>query len=433
MTVPRRRLLPLLLPGLALSLLALAAVLFLRQGGIAPLRVPDGGAPATAAADAATLEQGRYLARIGNCAACHTPRGGTPYAGGRGFPTPWGTLFSTNLTPDPGTGIGDWSVEEFRHAMRHGVGREGLLYPAFPFAHFALVGDADLDALFAYLHTLPAIDAPRRENALRAPAGWRPMLMGWRMLFHRPRRFQPDPDRSDLWNRGRYLADGLAHCQMCHSGRGAFASLPADRYLAGGIIPGQGWYAPPLTRSALERFQTRELADYLRSGVSAHTAASGPMAEVVFTSLRHLTAEDALAIATYVKDVPDRPRARRPELVGERRSGALAASGRAVYAAQCASCHGDDGRGRGTDYPALAGNPALTVNDPVNAVLLVLYGGSPPTTSLNPRPYSMPPFAHTLTDAEIAAVVTHIRGAWGNRGAAVSPDQVQRMRGIRLD
>ncbi|MFC4729728.1 c-type cytochrome [Coralloluteibacterium thermophilus] len=431
----RRPLWLLLLPAfvpVVVLVLCVGLFLFFRQGGLEPLRVPTGtGTPAPT--DAASIERGRYLARVGNCDTCHTPRGGAPYTGGRAFPTDWGTVFSTNLTPDPDTGLGDWSLEEFRHAMRHGVSRTGMLYPVFPYANFALLEDADLDALFAYLHSLEPVRAEAPANRLDWPASWRPVLLGWRMLYHRPRTPGEVPDRSESWNRGRYLVDGLAHCDMCHSERGRFASLPGERYLAGGIIPGQGWYAPPLTRSTLERFPVDDLAHYLRSGVSLQAAASGPMAEVIFTSLQHLDAADAEAIATYIKDVPDRARPGSRDLVSERSTTAMAGNGRTLYEDHCAQCHGSDGRGRGMDYPALAGNPALTVNDPVNAVRLVLYGGVPPTTALNPRPHSMPPFAHTLSDADVAAVVTYVRGAWGNRGTAVSADQVQRMRGMRID
>ncbi|MBS7455523.1 c-type cytochrome [Coralloluteibacterium stylophorae] len=418
---------------LAILLAVAAAFLFMRQGGLEPLRVPDGGATAIAA-EPALVERGAYLARLGNCLTCHTTRGGTPYAGGRGFATPWGTLYSSNLTPDAATGLGDWSLDQFRHAMRHGVTEEaGFLYPAFPFANFALLTDPDLEALYAFLRTQAPVRAPQRPDTLAFPAGSRGAILAWRMLFHRPRApFEPRPDRSAAWNRGRYLVDGVGHCDMCHGERGAFGSLPADRYMAGGRIPGEGWYAPPLGRQALARYGVDELAQFLRTGVSPHGAAYGPMAEVVYSSLRALTPEDAQAMAVYLKDIPDRPRTAYAGIVGGTRAGELAADGRRLYARHCAECHGADGRGRGLDYPPLAGNPSLAEGHPVNTVRMVLYGGVPPVTAGNPRPYSMPPFAHQLSDAEVAAVVTYVRQAWGNRGGAVSPDQIEDLRGLPL-
>ena len=425
--------LALLLPLLALLLAG--ALMINAQGGFAPLRVPEEGTRPVKF-DAAQVEHGAYLARIGNCVTCHSTRGGTPYAGGRAFVSDYGTLHSNNLTPDPDTGLGDWTLEEFRHAMRLGVSRNGLLYPAFPFANFAHLDDADLDALFAFLAGLPPVHAPRRANTLSFPASWRSgAVLGWRMLFHRPRTLAEDPAQSPEWNRGRYLVDGLGHCAMCHSGRGAMQSLPVERYMAGGHITGQGWYAPPLDRISLERWQTAELADYLRSGVSRHGSAYGSMAEVIYTSLQYLDEGDALAIATYIKTIEPslsrRARARnRGDLVT---TGPASANGLLIYQNHCAQCHGDDGRGRGLVYPPLAGNPLVASASAVNSVRLVLFGGAAPTTEGNPRPYSMPPYVGRLADDEIAAVVSYIRAAWGNGAPPVSLDEVRALRRIPLD
>ena len=252
-----------------LAIIVIAWVLFRAQGGMAALTLPEGGSRELANAPA-LVAKGEYLARIGNCVTCHTRRGGEPFTGGRGFTSDYGTVYSTNLTPDPATGLGEWTREEFHHAMRHGVSRRGLLYPVFPFAHFAHLDDGDLDALFAYLSRLPAVSAPDRANSLSFPAGWRRALVAWRMLFHRPRAHPENPEQSAAWRRGRYLVDGLGHCAMCHSGRGAFASLPVERYMAGATILGQGWYAPPLDRASLERWATPEPPDHPRGGVSRH-------------------------------------------------------------------------------------------------------------------------------------------------------------------
>ncbi len=413
-----------------LVIVAIALVLFRAQGGMAALTLPTQGGRDVPNADV-LVERGEYLARIGNCVTCHTRRGGIPFAGGRGFVSDFGTVHSTNLTPDPETGLGQWTREEFHHAMRHGVSRRGLLYPIFPFAHFAHLDDADLDALFAYLSRLAPVAMVERGNSLSFPSNWRRAMLFWRMLFHRPRSHPDDPRQSPPWHRGRYLVDGLGHCAMCHSGRGAFASLPVERYMAGATILGQGWYAPPLDRMSLERWSEQELADYLRGGVSRHGSAYGSMAEVVYTSLQYLTADDALAMASYLKTIPPAPARTRPS----RRLGAVTgnADGLRLYGEHCAQCHGDDGKGRGLDHPPLAGNPKVHGDDVVNPIRLVLFGGVAPVTRLNPEPHSMPPYAGRLDDGEVASVVNYIRNAWGNAGKPVSVDDVRAQHRLPLD
>lgn len=421
---------------LPLVLLAAAAggFLLLQQGGLAPYRVPVADATTPPAGDAS---EGAYLARIGNCLTCHTVRGGAPFAGGRPFRTAYGTIYSTNLTPDPQTGLGDWSAAEFSHAMRNGVSRHGVLYPAFPYANFAHLTDADIDALFAYLRGLPPVQAPTPANDLLWPANWRPALVGWRMLHYRPAPLAAPADASPAWLRGRYLVDGLGHCAMCHGSRGPRGSLPADGYLAGGRIPGQGWYAPPLDSRQLARYGVDQLADYLRNGATEHGAAYGSMAEVVYTSLRHLRPADAQAMATYLKSVPPHGGDEAPDASRFLYAGAQPTSnphnGGRLYQDHCASCHGDTGEGRGRDYPPLRGAVSVTAPDPINAVRMVLYGGMPPTTEGNPRPHSMPPYAGRLDNAEIAAIVTHIRSNWGEQSRPVSPADVAAYYGIRGD
>jgi len=411
------------------------ALLFAAQGGFEAFRVPT-VPTAPVMTTPQVIAQGEYLARLGNCITCHTTRGGAPYAGGRAFNSAYGTLYSTNITPDPETGIGDWSIDEFRHTLRHGVSRHGPLYPAFPFANFNRLSEPDIDALFAFLKTVPAIDSPARANRLGFPANLRSAMVAWRMLHHRPRPLLADTSQSAAWNRGRYLVDGVGHCDQCHSGRGSQASLPPELYMAGGRIPGQDWYAPPLNQSALDRWNTESLATYLRRGTATQGSAYGPMAEVIHVSLQHLTPDDAVSMATYLKTIPARPR---PVEIDTRQTRVNAASqasnvsGLTLYRDHCESCHKADGRGRDLDYPPLAGNPLVTSVDPVNAVRLVLHGGIAPSTALNPRPYSMPSFADRLNDEEVAAVVNHIRTSWSNSGNAVSLDEVRAMRRLRVD
>lgn len=415
------------LAPLLLLALAIGGVMFARQGGFAPYRVPDEARVVTAATPAQRAE-GEYLARIGNCATCHGVRGGVPFTGGRAFRTAWGTIHSTNLTPDPATGLGDWSLAEFRHAMRNGVGRHGALYPAFPYANFALLTDADLDALFAYLSSLPPVVHPTPANRLRFPASWRTALVGWRMLYYRPADPAFGSSQPAQWQRGRYLVDGLGHCAMCHGARGRTGSLPVQGYLAGETIPGLGWYAPPLDQRQLARYSERELADYLRQGTSPHGDAYGPMAEVVYASLRHLRDGDALAMAAFLKSVPAHPRA-----PVARAGAAPDADGEALYERHCADCHGSDGRGVPGRHPPLVDAVAVTAPDPVNALRLVLYGAMPPTTAGNPRPQTMPPFVQRLDSAEIAAVTNYIRMRWGGHAARLGAAEVEASHGIVVD
>ncbi|MEO7065100.1 MAG: c-type cytochrome [Dokdonella sp.] len=434
MSLRRLGLLGLVLLPFVLASIAIGGLLFLRQGGFGPYRIPR-GAGRVVPADAATVARGAYLARLGDCVACHTTRGGVPFAGGRGFSTDYGTIYSSNLTTDPHYGLGDWSADEFAHSMRNGVSRNGVLYPVFPYAHFAQVDDADLDALYAYLKTVPASKQVPPPNRLDFPASWRPALIGWRMLYYHAVETSPEPPSSSApFVRGRYLVDGLGHCAMCHSARGARGSLPAQGYLAGGRIPGVGWYAPPLDSHQLQRYSTDQLVAYLRTGTSPQGSAYGPMAEVVYNSLSALSAEDATAIATYLKSAlphasptpPLFPPEQAPQL-------GVASIGADVYKRACADCHGDNGRGKDAAYPPLRDAASITAPDPINAVRIVLYGGMAPTTAGNPRPYSMPPFVQQLSDAEIAAVINYVRHEWAGLPSGLTAADIERMHGIVLD
>lgn len=413
-----------------LAVFAIGFFLFERQGGFAPYRIP-GDSGRVVPADAETLERGEYLARIGDCMACHTAQGGAPFAGGRGFATGYGMIYSSNLTPDREHGIGAWSIDEFAHAMRHGVSRRGPLYPVFPYEHFATLADADIDALFAYLRSVPANANVPPPNRLDFPADRRSALVLWRMLHYRPEAQAPAAASED---RGRYLVDGLGHCAMCHSAREPSGALAADGYLAGGRIPGSGWYAPPLDAKQLQRYPVEQLADYLRSGASDAGAAYGPMAEVVYRSLQALSADDALAMARYLKGVPAHPQ-RKTEftLLPEPPHQVAAGNGAEIYKRACADCHGKDGEGKAGQYPALRDAVATTAPDPINAVRMVLYGGFPAATAHNPLPYSMPPFVQQLSPAEIAAVTNYVRETFGGQRSQLTSADVEAMHGIVLD
>ncbi len=373
--------------------------------------------------------RGEYLARAGNCIGCHTRRGGEPYAGGRAVRTPFGDVFSSNLTPDEETGIGTWTSADFWRAMHHGRSKDGRrLYPAFPYTSYTYVTREDSDAIFAYLMSLEPVRSPRIEPSLRFPYNLPLALAVWRALYFRPAQFEPDPERDAEWNRGAYLVEGLAHCKACHSPRGRLGAVDPDEAYAGGQIPGVGWDAPPLNpRGKMSDDEATDLAMLLATGVSKRTAVTGPMAEVVFHSLQHLTKRDIDAIVAYVRTLPARsaPPARAPVLAPGRMQNQMLAGAR-LYAEHCAECHGNDGEGKDYKYPPLAGNALVTSPSPTNAIRNVLLGGYPPSTAGNPRPYGMPPFAHQLSAAEAAAVLTYVRNAWGNAAGPVTPDQVDR-------
>jgi mono/diheme cytochrome c family protein len=423
-TISRRTLA--LASAAALLAIAAAAVAWLNVRGEEPV-LPR--SPALAAATPATIERGAYLARAGNCAACHTERGGQPFAGGKGIATPFGTVYASNLTPDPETGIGRWSESEFWRALHHGRSRDGrLLYPAFPYPEYTLVTREDSDALFAYLSSLRPVRQADRPHDLRFPYNLQASLAVWRALFFSPGEFRAEPARSAQWNRGAYLARGLGHCEACHAPRNAFGATTGRLEMSGGLIPMQGWYAPSLAspkEAGVQQWSIDEAASFLKSGVSPHGAAMGPMAEVVYRSTQHMNDADLRALASFLKDIPEHePPAPEPVRIAD---SALALGGK-LYGEHCAQCHGEHGEGGGRAYPTLAGHRAVTQGSPANLVKIVLHGGFPPATAVHPRPYGMPPFGQSLTDAQIAAIASFVRGAWGNSAPAVTALQVQQLR-----
>ena len=377
------------------------------------------------------MRRGEYLARAGNCGGCHTARGGPAYAGGLGVRTPFGTVMSSNLTPHRKTGIGTWTPAHFWRALHNGRSKDGrLLYPAFPYPNYTRVTREDSDAIFAFLSSLPAVEQPNRPHALRFPYNSQIALAVWRALFFEPETFEADASRPPEWSRGAYLVHGLGHCVACHSPRNAFGATSDKLELSGGLVPMLGWYAPALTSSAeagVADWDTAHVVGLLKSGVSPRGSVMGPMAEVVFRSTQYLADEDLRAMAVYLKGLPQAaPRSENTEsapIAEEVRK-----TGAKLYEQHCSSCHGDEGEGAPGAYPALAGNRAVRMAVPANLVRAVLSGGFLPATAGNLRPYGMPPFAHVLDDAAIAAVVSYIRNAWGNQAAPVSQLQVMRSR-----
>ncbi|MBC7955819.1 MAG: cytochrome c [Cytophagales bacterium] len=415
------------------ALLAVLAVILLLAAAVYALNLRDEERLAQkqdrAQATATQVARGEDLALAGNCMGCHTARGGEPYAGGRGIETPFGTVYTSNLTPDPATGLGNWGPDHFWRALHNGRSRDGrLLYPAFPYTNYTVVTREDADAIYAYLHSLKPVVQANREHGLRFPFNTQAALAVWRALYFSPARRVNDPKRPAEWNRGAYLVQGLGHCNACHGSRNALGATGGTLDLGGGLIPMQNWYAPSLSdprEAGVATWETQQVVALLKTGISAKASVLGPMAEVVGRSTQYLTNADLQAMASYLQALPSTHRESAAHQPG---NGVVFERGAKLYAEQCADCHGKQGEGVASMYPALAGNRAVTMASTANVVRVVREGGFAPSTAGNPRPYGMPPFATLLSPAETAAVLTYVRGAWGNRGAAVSEIEVNRYR-----
>ncbi len=381
------------------------------------------------------VQQGEYLARAGNCMGCHTTRGGKPYAGGRRLNTPFGQFITPNLTPDNGTGIGNWSGDDFWQALHHGKSRVGRnLYPAFPYTEYTKVTRQDADAIFAYLRTLPAVVQTNPPHTIYSPYDNQWLLSLWRTWYFKEGVYQPDKSKSEEWNRGNYLVQGLGHCNACHTSRNVWGASGDDK-LNGGEIMGTHWYAPSLISPAeagVGEWPISDIVELLSTGINDHAVTSGPMATIVRQSLQFLSDGDIHSMAVYLQSLggkQDLSKAlRRPPKMPERVRQYLE-QGEEVYQKHCQGCHGKSGEGVPKIYPRLAGNRSVTMISPLNTIRSVLYGGYPPATAGNPRPYGMPPFQHLIHDNEVARVVSYIRNAWGNLGSLVKPEDVDQSRG----
>lgn len=416
---------------LAILLVAVLTVVLLwpkdRETGEAP---PSAVLPA----DGDPVARGAALVMLGDCRACHTVRGGEPFAGGRATETPFGTFYAPNITPDPETGLGHWNADDFWRALHHGRGKQGEpLYPTFPYTNYTKLSRRDADAMFAYLQTLKPVRQTNREHELKFPYQYRALLHGWRLLFFRPGVYEADAQQSDLWNRGAYLVQGLGHCSACHEARNALGAIQSKDNPSGGLV--LNWYAPALAASreaGVQHWREDDIVALLKTGVAPGASVLGPMAEVVYESLQHADEAELRAMAVYLRSLPIR------ELQAPRRASTTASvtaatvagqtTGAGLYAQHCAACHGKQGEGQGAAAPALAGNRAILMESTINPIRVVLYGGYAPSTAGNPRPYGMPPFAQSLNDDEIAAILSYTRGAWGNTARPVTAIEVNRGR-----
>jgi mono/diheme cytochrome c family protein len=379
--------------------------------------------PAPQSFEPALVKQGRDLAAIGNCSTCHTTRNGRDFAGGLPVPTPFGTIYSSNITPDADTGIGRWPETAFRRAMRSGVARDGQhLYPTFPYDHFTNVTDADDRALYAYLMTRQPVHVLARENQLAFPLDQRIVIAGWKLLFLRRGTYRPDAAQSAEWNRGAYLVEGLAHCGACHTPRNALGAERTSAQFAGGDV--DNWTAYPINAQspAPVPWDADALFAYLRYGWHLdHGVARGPMAEVV-SNLSEVPDSDVRAIATYMAGVfgaptPDRKR-RGDEVLARVKSPPVQAAtsnaaGAAIYAAACATCH-ESGRPLPYGGVNLGLSTAISGPDPRNAANIILSGVRPVEGERSPI---MPGFASSMNDDQIAALLNYLRARFSNQPA----------------
>ncbi|MBB6252064.1 cytochrome c [Nitrospirillum iridis] len=400
-----------------------AAAACIALGGLAALAVayraplPAIARPDAASFDRARVARGAVLAAIGDCAVCHTADRGAAYAGGRPLPTPFGTLYTTNITPDIATGIGTWSLDAFTRALREGVARDGHhLYPALPYEHYTHVTDGDVEALYAFLMTRPAVSAPPQPNHMIFPLGFRPLLAGWKLLFLHRGALPPRTDRDAQWNRGAYLVEGLGHCGGCHTPRNPLGGEETGRAYAGGVA--EGWVAPPLDGSspAPIPWTADGLYRYLRTGMDGeHGAAAGPMGPVTH-DLSAIPEDEVRAIAVYVASLrmDGRP-GPGPGPVDHADAAAQAhPAGAALFAGACGGCHEAGAPMLTGGRPGLGLASGLQLEEPANVVRAILEGLRPPVGAAGPF---MPPFANSLTDGQVAEVAAYLRARYSDRPA----------------
>jgi mono/diheme cytochrome c family protein len=381
---------------------------------------------ASTAKDAALVKKGEYLARAADCMPCHTGNRAQPYAGGLPIHTPFGILYSTNITSDPQTGIGDWTFADFRDALHNGIRADGaFLYPAMPFDAYTRITEPDLEALWAYIHSLPPIHALDLPNQLAFPFDIRSGMLAWRELFFQPGYFQPTPGKSAAWNRGAYLVEALAHCSDCHSPRNVAGAIIGKAAYTGTEI--DGFYAPDIASAALAKtWNKTDLTQFLRTGSApGHSSVFGPMATVVHDSLTYLTPSDLSDMVTYLLDSPPPPDMPAPQKLSPLPADVYKRATH-LYIDNCAACHQDHGRGIPGAVPPLAGNPAVIAAEPYNVLMAVL-GGIPSSGSY----MAMPSFAGRLSDSQIADLANYVRSSWGNRAAPnATPQMAASWRGI---
>ena len=375
--------------------------------------------------NAMQLQRGQYLIKAGDCMSCHLREGGEPLAGGLGLKTPFGVIYTPNITSHTATGIGGWTNDQFYRAMHDGIDDHGRnLYPAFPYPWFRLASREDNDAMLAYLKSTPAVDYKPPPNDLPFPFNIRFIVKGWNFFFLKNDEWQSDARQSAQWNRGAYLVNGVGHCSGCHSPKNVFGADKSGQAFQGGEL--DNWVAPDLTsneRTGLGRWSVEEIAEYLRTGRNVYAGAGAAMAEVVAYSTALLDEEDRQAMAVYLKSMSAGPTA--PVGVP---TGAAMRRGAAIYSDACTACHLENGVGQARVFPALGLNAMLQQADASGLVHLILAGSRIGTSASRPSPLAMPAFAWKLTDSEVADVSTYLRNSWGNQASAISAKEVAEAR-----
>jgi mono/diheme cytochrome c family protein len=394
---------------------------------------------------AALIEQGRYLATAGDCISCHTRPDGKPFSGGLPLDTPFGMIYSANITPDSDVGIGAWSEQQFARAMREGIAADGShLYPAFPYTAYTKVSDQDIHAIYAYLRSLKPVNYTPPKNEMRFPFGIRSLVAGWNVMFFQPGRYVPDASRSAEWNRGAYLTQGLGHCGACHTPRNVLGGERGSQALTGGVyldeiadevVDGKvtpmdertvrPWSAVNLTpaRGGLGAWSLEDIAAYLKTGHNARAAAFGPMSKVVVNGTGRLTDADIHSIAVYLRSLPGATQG-----VPVKAADDELRAGEIVYTTRCGDCHLPTGLGMprvgnadpSKTAPPLAGNAVLQARSPATLINVILYGAHEDGSGLGAWP-TMSGFELSvgLDDDEIAALCTYLRSSWGHQAGSV--------------
>jgi mono/diheme cytochrome c family protein len=376
-------------------------------------------------------DRGAYVAKVADCYACHTAKGGAPWAGGMPFDTPFGTLYATNISPDKDFGIGRWTREDFHRAVRDGVGKgKRHLYPAMPYTSYRQMTEEDVDAVFAYLMTREPMRVKNRDNKLPFPFNIRSSLAFWNLVNLRRDGFKADPSRSEIWNRGRYIVDALAHCGECHTPRNVMEAMTQAGYLKGAVI--ESIEAPDITKGGLRHmgFDPSTLARFMQTGLSAQGSMTNQMFEVVHFSTQYMRDEDLKAMAAYLFDLDSMPqtvsvaRALAPAEMSE----AVADAARATYGNLCSGCHGSSGQGVPHVAVPLSSNASLRLTSPRNLIQAVLHGIPAQQFPGLERMESMPAFADLLDDQAIADLANWMRAHWGGQQPSVTAADIAKLR-----
>jgi mono/diheme cytochrome c family protein len=413
-----------ILGGLLVAAAAASTLVFGQPKSTPQVPAPSVTPPAGAGND--QVARGRYLVGLGDCVACHTRQGGERFSGGRPVATPFGTLLSANITPDPETGIGDWTADQFYRALHEGIDDEGKhLYPAFPYNYYTGITREDSDAMFAYLRSVPAVRHDFERNKLSFPFNQRWLLTFWNWMFLHKGPYRADPAKSVQWNRGAYLVQTLGHCGACHTPMN-FLGAPkqGESFRGGHFAP--GWFAPDITanrRTGVGGWTDQALLTFLREGTNVHSAAAGEMGEVVAFSTSQMNDADLQAVVAYLRSVPASPDAQ------VKQADATAMNeGKAIWEDSCSACHRMDASGVPRFFPPLKADANVQQSDPTTVLHYILGGTRKTPTDRAPTPLSMPAYDWKLDDQQVAAVATYVRNSWGNAAAPVTADEVAKLR-----